>query len=141
MAGSTTDTVDDHLTDLETLVGDSSISNVNSTITGAIGNNALTTTAQTLSGAINELNTNFIIKRYNITPTSNSSVSPFSAYTEYDLSNEIALYGNIASLFINGGGSTNPVEIKMNNNRTIVWCYAKTANTELTLNVLYKKII
>lgn len=56
LPNSTAETVDGHLTDLETLVGSSSITNVGSSITGIIGNNALTTTAQTLSGAVNELN-------------------------------------------------------------------------------------
>lgn len=58
LANSTAQTVDGHLTSLEALVGTGSISNVGSSITGAIGNNTLATTAQTLSGAINELNSN-----------------------------------------------------------------------------------
>lgn len=57
LANSTAETVESHLANLETIVGENSISNINNTITGAIGNNTLTTTAQTLSGAINELNT------------------------------------------------------------------------------------
>ena len=57
LANSTTDTVETNLTSLNTLIGSSSISNVGTNITGIIGNNALTTSNKTLSGAINELNT------------------------------------------------------------------------------------
>ena len=55
---STVNTMNGNLTSLETLMGENSITNVNNTVTGAIGNNTLTTTAQTLSGGINELNSN-----------------------------------------------------------------------------------
>lgn len=79
------------------------------------------------------------VKGYSVTPETNTSVSPFSAYVEKDISSDISTYGTPIGIFVYGGGSTNPTIVKFNANKTAFWVYAKTAGAVTNVQVIYMK--
>lgn len=85
------------------------------------------------------LRSHISVKGYSVTPAANTSVSPFSAYAEKDISSDVSAYGVPISLFVYGGGSTNPTVAKFNANKTSFWVYAKTAGTVTNVQVIYMK--
>lgn len=118
--------------------GKLSSSSISSNVFNAMLSGATTANAS-FQSQIDTLNAKFHVKSYNVTPTANSSVSPFSAYSELSIAEDVATFGSIVGIRVTGGLSANPVIVKTNNNADTLWVYAKSANTPVAVKILFMK--
>lgn len=83
------------------------------------------------------VNSKIACKSYSVTPTTNSNVSPFSAFSEMSIADDVALYGTPVAIVLYGGGSTNVATAKLSNGRNSIWVYSMAAGTQIGVGILY----
>lgn len=88
----------------------------------------------TVGGTINSKE--FTLKKYTVTTTANSSVSPFSAYTQLNISNDVAAYGDPVSIY-EAGTSTVVTAHKLSISKSLLFIYSNSA-ASFDVYVLYK---
>ena len=83
-----------------------------------------------------------IVVDYSVSTTTNSSVSPFGAYADFDASNATPTppqgYRAISAI-PNGTGSTNPVLCRIYKSDGSCFVYSKSALT-IGLRIVYQKV-
>lgn len=92
-------------------------------------------TATDVQDAVDELNASLVnYKDYTVTTTSNSGVTPFSAYGEYVLPNSVDIIKVVSATIYSSISYSNPACVAINNNTRELRVWSKSA-ASITIRV------